>query len=54
MRLMLPYSGGLLRLAFTTIAILALLAGAWEYVQQPVPTAGRSDEMAPEATASLK
>jgi hypothetical protein len=53
MRLMVPYSGGLLRLAFMTIAMMALLAGAWEYVQ-PVPTAGRSDEIAPEATASVE
>lgn len=33
MKLMAPYTGGLLRLAFTTIGILAILAAAVGYWQ---------------------
>ena len=51
MRIMGPYSGGLLRLAFTTIALMAVLAGAWEFLQQTAKTAGRTAELASQVGA---
>jgi hypothetical protein len=45
MRIMAPYTGGLLRLAVTTIAILAVFAAVWEYLQQPGRTSGQTAEL---------
>jgi hypothetical protein len=43
---MAPYHGGLLRLACTTIAILAVFAAVWEYIVQPARTSGQTEELA--------
>jgi hypothetical protein len=43
---MAPYTGGLLRLAFTTIVILAVFAAVWEYLQQSARTSGHTGELA--------